>query len=241
MTPKQLIYTYLKSLGFTDAGAAATIGNWQVESGLRIDAYNPGENAHGLAQWEGGRWTNLQAYASTRKLNPISWPAELGYFQQEIANDYKGTYAAMRTATDPKQAAAYFDQNFEGSSGAARTQRENNAQAIYDEIQAGKLDNAPVSTLPAFTSITDIKIPIIPGIPGGPSIPIPGTGSGSVVGGIIGPIVQPIKDIATLFKDLTWIFNVNHFIRACLYVLGAILVAVGLGLTVFGAGKDRPA
>lgn len=136
---ESIIYGFLKSKGLTPAQIAGVLGNLQVESGFRTDAYNPGEGAIGIAQWEGGRRTNLQAYARARGLTETNLSAQLGYLWTELTGSYPGAYAHLRAATTPGQAATVWDAEFEVSSGEARGQRINFANSIFQSIQSGTL------------------------------------------------------------------------------------------------------
>lgn len=137
MTALDTITAYLSSLGLSRAGIAGVEGNLQVESGFNPGASNPREGAIGLAQWEGGRRTALQAYARAHGTSETDLSAQLGYLGQELQGPFAGVLAQLRTATDPGQAAALFDSGFERSSGDARSTRMANAQAIYGGLGMG--------------------------------------------------------------------------------------------------------
>ena len=63
----QKIYSDLTGLyGFSDISACAVIGNMYGESGVRTSALENGGGGHGLCQWTGGRWNNLQEFAKSQ-------------------------------------------------------------------------------------------------------------------------------------------------------------------------------
>lgn len=141
-TAQQLAQYLETKLGFTQAGAAGWLGNTQVESDFNTSAYNSSEHATGLQQWEGGRGDALAALAKSMG-QPIT---SLAVQEQQITNELSGPYSSTLTylqhATDPGAAAAYVDQNYEHSSGAARATRVSDAQSIYSQLTSG---GAPVT------------------------------------------------------------------------------------------------
>ena len=135
-TNEQIIYNYLKNtMGFNTAAACGVLGNISVESSFSPTAYNSGENAWGICQWEGGRLTNLQnRYPSTWK----TLDSQLGFLKWELeGGDYagKGTVnylkAVNNTAEGASAAARYFAQNFERCASSTYSVRMNRAQYTY--------------------------------------------------------------------------------------------------------------
>lgn len=61
--PQQLMQQLISQYGLNAQEAAAVVANWQAESGLKSNAFNPaggGSGARGLAQWRGGRTAAFQ-------------------------------------------------------------------------------------------------------------------------------------------------------------------------------------
>lgn len=143
------VYTFFKSLGFSDAGIAAILGNWQVESSLNPGASNPNEGAIGVAQWEGSRRTALQEFARQRGTSETDLATQLAFAQHELQSS--GIYNVMRNATDPGSAAAYWDANYERSAGTTRGQRVTDAEKYYTAIQSGNLN-----TVQGFTASSNV-------------------------------------------------------------------------------------
>jgi hypothetical protein len=148
---ESIILGFLDTLIGNPAGDAAALANFQQESNFDPTAYNPGEGAIGLAQWEKGRRTGptgLQAYAAAHGGKETDLAMQLGYLGQELTGPYSSVLSYLRGAKDPGAAAAYFDQNFEGSSGSTRNNRISYAETIYQQIQNGTLtpSNAPAGT-----------------------------------------------------------------------------------------------
>ncbi|WP_433709861.1 phage tail tip lysozyme [Nocardia sp. CA-084685] len=128
------IYQYLLSKGFTPAQAAGILGNMQVESGFDTGAYNPGEGAIGLCQWEGGRRTNLEAFAASQGRSVTDWHTQVDFMIHELKGSESGAYSHLTSANSPGAAAAAFDQYYERSSGEARGQRVANANSIASSL-----------------------------------------------------------------------------------------------------------
>lgn len=146
------IVAFLKAQGFSNAGIAAVLGNFQVESGFNPGASNAGEGAIGIAQWEDGRRTALDAYAKAHGGSEGDLNTQLGYMMQELAGR-PNVLQAMKTATDPGAAAAIWDAQFEGSAGTTRDQRVSNAQSIFKSnlipgtpAATGSTSTAPTAT-----------------------------------------------------------------------------------------------
>lgn len=145
---EQRIADFLRLQGASPAAVAGILGNFQVESGFDPAASNPAEGAIGLAQWEGGRRTALDAYAAATHGSETSLATQLGYLMTELQGRYAGVWAAIRNATDPARAAALWDvgpggpnsgTGFENSSGSATAERMNNARSIYQQITTGQV------------------------------------------------------------------------------------------------------
>jgi hypothetical protein len=102
------ITAFLKGKGLTAAQIAGVEGNLQIESGFSPTAYNPGEGAIGLAQWEKGRRANLQSFAKEH-----------------------GALAAILGTSTAADAATAFDQKYERSAGTSRQKRIDAAANIF--------------------------------------------------------------------------------------------------------------
>jgi hypothetical protein len=125
-----ILSTLRDRLGLNSDQAAGIAGNLQVESGFRTDAFNPNEGAIGLAQWEGGRRTNLQALAAQRGTSETDLATQLDFLISELQGPEAGALQAVRAAGDAGSAASAFDQFYERSDGSARATRIADAQAI---------------------------------------------------------------------------------------------------------------
>jgi hypothetical protein len=124
------------TLRFTRAGRAGALGNIEVESNYSPTAYNPGEHAIGLCQWELGRRTELQRYAARHSGHETDLAMQLGFMATELHEiEFSDVLRVMTAATTTADLAAVFwDKNYERSAGTSRTTRIAKARRIYDEL-----------------------------------------------------------------------------------------------------------
>jgi hypothetical protein len=144
VTALDTVLAFLQGKGLTPAQAAGVAGNLQVESNFNPGAHNDKEGAIGIAQWEGGRRTNLQHYAAATGGSETDLSTQLGFLWSELTGPESGALSKLEQTSDPGSAAAVFDQYYERSSGSSRSTRVADAQAIA----AGK----PTSTGSSSTS-----------------------------------------------------------------------------------------
>lgn len=128
------IANFLLGKGLTREQTAGILGNLKIESGYSPTAYNANEGAIGIAQWEGGRRTALQAYAAKAGGKETDLGIQLGFLWQELTGSNIGALRDLATTTTPAAAAASFDQNYERSSGSSRQARVNAANAAYSSV-----------------------------------------------------------------------------------------------------------
>jgi Phage tail lysozyme len=131
------ITAFLRGKGLTPAQVAGVEGNLKVESNFSPTASNPREGAVGIAQWEGGRRTALQAYARAHGTTETDLSAQLGYLWQELQGPEHAALTALTGTTSAAQAATVFDQQFERSSAASLPARVAAANSL-----AGSADSA---------------------------------------------------------------------------------------------------
>jgi hypothetical protein len=136
---KQL-YDYFKEHGFTDAQASGILGNIQTESSFKTNAYNHGEGAIGLCQWEGNRRVELEKFAASEGKPVTDWHVQADFIMHEFQTSEKGAYAAVKAASTPEEAAHAFQSKYERS--ASLGNRPANAHNIYAKL-AGHDDQQP--------------------------------------------------------------------------------------------------
>jgi hypothetical protein len=128
---KQL-YDYFVEKGFSPAQASGILGNIQTESSFKTNAYNSGEGAIGLCQWEGGRRTELESFAKSEGKPVTDWHVQADFIMHELNGSEKGAMAAIKAADTPQQAALAFQSKYERS--ASLGDRASNAGNIYQQL-----------------------------------------------------------------------------------------------------------
>lgn len=124
------VVQFFRGKGLSDAAIAGILGNMRVESSFNTGAYNSGEGAVGLVQWEGGRDDAMRAWASAHGLSSSSVQGQLGYIWHELTTGYSGVLAQLRNASSASQAATIWDSEYERSAGTTRQQRIDSANSF---------------------------------------------------------------------------------------------------------------
>ena len=123
------IYQGLIARGFNPAQAAALVGNMQVESGFSPNAYNAGEGAVGLIQWENERRANLNVFAAAQGKPSNDLGVQLDFIKHEMSGSEAGNSRAFLAATDVASANHALHQYIRYGSPTEGT-RLANAQAV---------------------------------------------------------------------------------------------------------------
>lgn len=128
------LYDYFTQHGFSPAQASGILGNIQTESSFNTSAYNSGEGAIGLCQWEGGRRTALENFQKADpEHRPITdWHLQADFIMHELNTSEKGAMAAIKAANTPQEAALAFQSKYERS--ASLGDRAANAGNIYQQL-----------------------------------------------------------------------------------------------------------
>ena len=134
--PLATIVAFLRGKGLSDAQVAGVTGNWRVESDFSPTAYNAGEGAIGIAQWEGSRRTRLQALAASRGTKETDLGTQLAFFWIELTGDKK-TYAKLKASTDAVGAATVIQADYERSDPSSLADRQSFAQKIAGQLASG--------------------------------------------------------------------------------------------------------
>jgi tail lysozyme len=93
------IFKFFRDQGFNDAQAAAWVGNFMQESGLDPGAVQPGGPGRGLAQWGGGRFAALVAFAAEHGKPWQDMGVQLAFVMKELHGTESAAYAAIKAAT----------------------------------------------------------------------------------------------------------------------------------------------
>ena len=100
-------YNYFISRGLQDYQAAAIVGNLIAESNVNPTALNS-IGAYGIAQWLGGRKTNLQS-----KPNYDTLQVQLDFIWEELSGPYSGVLSSLRASSDIGQATRIILERYE--------------------------------------------------------------------------------------------------------------------------------
>jgi hypothetical protein len=227
------ITSFLLGKGLTREQVAGIAGNLKIESGYSPTAYNANENAIGIAQWQGGRRSRLQAYAAQMGGKETDLSVQLGFLWQELQGSENHALTQLATTTTPATAAAAFDQYFERSSGAARQARIAAANTLYPSI--GPSAGQPGYTWDPTTGYANGNgqpfrsqgAAFTTGV-GGDGTP-PSTadlfGRGlldGLLGGLFGPSAVQNKDSAAAIAG-----NIVKFATIALFLVGGVALVVG--------------
>jgi Phage tail lysozyme len=222
-----LIARFLRGLGLNTNGTAGGLGNIEVESHFDPTAYNAAEEAIGLAQWEGGRRTALQNYASQTGGTESSLATQLGYLGVELRAD-PGLIADLNAAATPAAAAAIWDARFERSAGTTRAER-----------MAAATGAAALAANPAAAGGADINpANWVSGLPGAIAGAIPG--AINPIAPWVGKIAGPAGKALGLPSGEISQFLANAALKLTFIAAGAGLVVAGIYHTTQGARNAMP-
>lgn len=93
------IFDFFMRSGFSKNQAAAWVGNFVQESGLNPAAQQPNGPGRGLAQWGGGRFSALQAFAKSKGNPWTDLLTQLQFVMHELTGSESAAYSAIKKAT----------------------------------------------------------------------------------------------------------------------------------------------
>lgn len=129
------IYDYMtETYKLSPAQASGILGNMQTESSFNTAAYNKGEGAVGLIQWEGPRRTALESFAHQNGKPVTDWKLQVDFMMHELQTSESGAWSKIQQAETPSQVAAAFDKYYERSAGTSRGERMANAENIHKTV-----------------------------------------------------------------------------------------------------------
>lgn len=114
---QDIIWTFLRSNGFSAAAAAGVMGNWERESGNHPNVNEVGGyGGYGLAQWTFTRKTDLINWCSSNGYDYTSLEGQLNFFLYEFNLSYysRNLGASYKSLTDVWTATDRFLTYFEG-------------------------------------------------------------------------------------------------------------------------------
>ncbi len=129
---KQTICLTLKNSGYSNEAVAGIMGNLQQESGFETD--NTDGQAHGIAQWQGGRFVNLKStYGSDwKKLDN-----QLKFLLNELNNSYQSTEKYLRENHSETEQAYNFCMTYEkpGEDDCKTSPRKSYAESLLSYVE----------------------------------------------------------------------------------------------------------
>jgi hypothetical protein len=135
------IYNFLVSKGLNALQASAVVGNLMQESGpdLNPKALNSSSGAYGIAQWLGGRKTNLMKkdfYTQGATDPSKELQVQMDYLWEELQGPEKRSYEKLTTATttDVKELAVIFGEAFERYGSGEEGKRATYAEEVFKEF-----------------------------------------------------------------------------------------------------------
>jgi hypothetical protein len=144
-----LVARHLKEkLGLTDAQAAGVLGNFAQESGFnpRVNEGGKvgapmGQGGYGLAQWTGGRQTNLVNFARQKRMDPGDPYLQAQFLTSELQGPEKSALASLRGAVSPEQSALVFRRDYERAGEPNDANRLQAARTAFNQL--GSIGPAP--------------------------------------------------------------------------------------------------
>ena len=160
-----IIWNYLRNnLGYSEMAAAGVMGNLSAESGYypmavyvqggsdhsQPDSFNRdlvdkfdsthswplGTNdPYGIAQWLGGRRTNMLSKATSDGKSIADLPMQLEFMKSELENSEKKAHSAMQNVGSVQAASDTWMDKFERCNGQAQSKRRERAQQAYERFK----------------------------------------------------------------------------------------------------------
>lgn len=130
------INNYIKKhvKGSTPEARAALLGNLQRESGLDPKAVESGGGGHGLAQWTGARFTNLQNFAKSKGKSWDDLGAQLDYMLNGDGSDSDTIKRLLQSKGSVGSLTSQIESQWERAGVAALGQRQGYAQSWYNKL-----------------------------------------------------------------------------------------------------------
>ena len=107
------VFKFFRRQGFSDAQAAAWVGNFQQESGLNPAIIQPGGEGHGLAQWGHGRFTALQNFAKSHDKPWTDMGVQLAFVMHELRGSESAAYGPIKNAKTIEEATNAIGSKYE--------------------------------------------------------------------------------------------------------------------------------
>lgn len=160
MSNKKQLYVWLREDGFSHGAASGILGNLDIETGGTYDpeSNQDGGPGMGIAQWsEGARWDDLLGWAKARKMDPMKLRTQYEFMVHEMKKGGLGNFnlEKFKKMKNARQAADYFDANFEGSWSQDDEARRDSARATKRGMRG---TDVPEQTGTGITGADLVKI-----------------------------------------------------------------------------------
>jgi hypothetical protein len=139
------VMQFLIDKGLSVAGAAGIAGNMKIESNFKTDAEGDHGTSIGLVQWHASNKDALFAWCENKKLDPLSYEAQMAFLWFELQTKFKSLLAYLRTTEDPRDAAYRFADDFENPA-TISPKRMDYAEKFFKEYGEDG-SGAPIGTL----------------------------------------------------------------------------------------------
>lgn len=168
---QDIVWNFFKSKGLSDTAVAGIMGNLQQESNFSTTAMGPQTKygrAYGIAQWLGGRQTNLKKYAASLGKSYSDLEVQLNFLWQELNGAENKTlkYLQSNSGSSASTLAAGFERLFERSGGSAVGKRQGYANNIYSKysgktVSTTNVTNTSKEVAENLSSLDDAKSKLV--------------------------------------------------------------------------------
>jgi hypothetical protein len=127
---------YLVNEGkFTPEQAAGIVGNLMAESGTKLDptATSADGGAYGIAQWRGGRQSDMKAWVAAQGSDPNSFEGQLAYVLHEFNTSENAAKADLLKQHTANDAAFSVYKYYERPDDGSYPTREKNARSVLKQ------------------------------------------------------------------------------------------------------------
>ncbi|MDL2341590.1 MAG: phage tail tip lysozyme [Patescibacteria group bacterium] len=145
-----IAYHFFVSNGYSPAQSAGIVGNFMYEA-PGPPVVNPADTnsigAHGIAQWLGGRKTELRVWVTAEGKDPESLAGQLDFVIHELQTSNTGARDKLKLTTDPRSAALSWFKYYERAGDSSGPARADNAANVFT-----KYGNDTTGTTTALSS-----------------------------------------------------------------------------------------
>lgn len=112
-TDWETVMDFFIEKGMTKQGAAGIAGNMKIESNFKPDVYGDKGTSIGLAQWHNTRMAGLFQFAKSTRADAYAVDTQLEWTWHELSKSFGSLLKTLMSATDAREAAKQFAQQYE--------------------------------------------------------------------------------------------------------------------------------